>query len=46
MLIVFHFDMSGKDNKAEELENISLISLTLKIFHLEISGKEVIFEQL
>ena len=38
-LIIFHFEISGKDNNDEHPINISLISLTLTIFHSEISGK-------
>ena len=34
-------EISGKNNNDEHLDNISLISLILLLFHFEISGKDV-----
>ena len=44
-LFVFQFEISGKDIKDEQYENILLIFLTLHVFHLEISGRYDKFEQ-
>ena len=43
-LIVFHLEISGKDDNDEHPENILLISLTLTVFHLEISSKDDKYE--
>ena len=37
---VFHFEISGKEDKDSQLKNIPLILVTLFVFHFEISGKE------
>ena len=39
MLIVFHFEISGKEIKNVHPSNKQPISLTFSIFHFEISGK-------
>ena len=39
-LFVFHFDISGKDDKDIQLENKPFISLILLVFHIDISGKD------
>ena len=39
-LFVFHFDISGKDNKDEHPENKLFIYITLFVFHFDISGKD------
>ena len=39
-LLVFHFEISGKDDNDKQQLNIELISVALLIFHLEISGKD------
>ena len=38
-LLVFHFDISGKDTKDEHPENKELKSVILSVFHSEILGK-------
>ena len=38
-LFIFHFEISGKDDKEEHPENKPFISVTLFVFHFEISGK-------
>jgi len=40
IIIVFHFEISGKDDNDEHLQNNQFIFLTLLVFHLEISGKD------
>ena len=45
-LLVFHFEISGKDAIEEQLKNIALILVTLLVFHFEISGKDNNDEQL
>ena len=45
MFIVFHFDISGRDNKEQHPENKLLIFWTLSVFKLEISGKDSKEEQ-
>ena len=44
--IVFHFDISGNDNKDEQPLNISLRFLHLSMFHFDISGNDCKFEHL
>ena len=44
-LLVFHFEISGKDINDEQRENKSLIFVTLLVFHFEISGKDINDEQ-
>ena len=39
-LLVFHFEISGKDDNDEHSRNIPLIQITLEVFHFEISGKD------
>ena len=39
-LLVFHFEILGKDDKDKHRQNIKLILNTLLVFHFEISGKE------
>ena len=39
-LFVFHFDISGKEDKDEQLENKELIYLALFVFHFDISGND------
>ena len=39
-LEVFHFDISGNEDKFSHSENIPLILITLEVFHIEISGNE------
>ena len=39
-LLVFHFEISDKDDNEEHSENIPLISITLFVFHFEISGND------
>ena len=39
-LLVFHFEISGKDDNDEHPINILLILVTLLVFHFEISGKD------
>ena len=38
--LVFHIDISGKEDKEEQLKNIAPITLALLIFHIDISGNE------
>ena len=38
-LLVFQFDISGKDDKDGQEENKSLISVTLLVSQFDISGK-------
>ena len=40
ILFVFHFEISGKDNKDTHPKNKNSIFVLLFIFHLEISGKD------
>ena len=40
-LLVFHFEISDKDDNDEHSQNIQLISVTLLVFHFEISGKMI-----
>ena len=37
---VFQYEISGRDNKDEQLPKILLKLLILEVFHLEISGKD------
>ena len=37
--LIFHLDISGKDDNDLQSQNILLIFLTLLVFHLDISGK-------
>ena len=39
-LLVFHLEISGKDDNDEHPTNIPVISVTLLVFHFEISGKD------
>ena len=39
-LLVFHFEISGKDNNDSHPLNKELISITLFVFQFEISGKD------
>jgi len=39
-LSVFHFDISGKDDKDSHPQNKHSIFKTLLVFHLDISGKD------
>ena len=38
--MLFHFEISGKDNNDLHSPNIALILVTLLVFHFEISGKD------
>ena len=40
-LFVFHFDISGKEDKDSHLENKLFIFMTLIVLHFDISGKDV-----
>ena len=40
-LVVFHFDISGKDINDEHPLNIPLKLVLIFVFHLEISGKDI-----
>ena len=39
-LLIFHFEISGKDDNDEHTQNIKFILVTLLVFHFEISGKD------
>ena len=39
-LLIFHFDISDKDDKDEQLENKELIYMALFVFHFDISGND------
>ena len=39
-LEVFHFDISGNDDKEPHPENIDNILVTLKVFQFDISGND------
>ena len=41
ILLLFHFEISGKVVNDEQPLKIKLISITLFVFHFQISGKEV-----
>ena len=45
ILIVFHFDISGKDFNDEQFSNKAKKLLTLVIFHLDMSGIQINDEQ-
>ena len=45
ILLVFHFEISGKDFNDEHPENNPSIDLTFSVFHFEISGKDFKDEQ-
>ena len=38
-LLIFHFEISGKDNNDEHLENIDDILVAFLVLHSEISGR-------
>ena len=40
ILLVFHFEISGKNDKKGQKENKLLIFVTLLVFHFDISGKD------
>ena len=40
MLLIFHFEISGKDNNDEYLLSKKLISVSLLVFHFERSNKD------
>ena len=44
-LSVLHLEISGKDNKDEQLQNTAFNSLIFSVFHFDISGKYFIEEQ-
>ena len=39
-MLVSHFDISGKEDKLLQSENIFSIFVTLEVFHFDISGKD------
>ena len=39
--LVFHFDISGREIKDVQSQNVLSIVVTLFVFHFEISGKVV-----
>ena len=43
-LLVFHFDISGKDDNNLQFSNIEVILLTLLVFHFNISGNDNNYE--
>ena len=40
ILLIFHFEISGKDDNDEQKTNIQLILIIFLVFHFEISGND------
>ena len=46
LFVIFHIEISGKDNNEEHPENKHIISVTFSVIHFDISGNDFKEEQL